>query len=310
MKFATYRYGGVVRAGAASKGRLIDVSRAYDELLSKDSSERPLPSIPSDVIKLVSSGPATLKAAAEAVSYVEAQADLARLERDGLSVAEQDVTFLPAIANSPKVLCVARNYARHAAEGGQEVTPIPVFFARFPIGLVGHRQPMVRPKASDQLDWEGEMAVVIGKRCRHVRPAEAFDVVAGYTIFNDGSVRDFQRRGGQYTAGKNFMGTGPLGPYIVTKDEVTAPGQLAITLTVNGVVMQNGNTSEMVFDVPELIASASEFIELEPGDLICTGTPDGVGTYQQPPVYLKPGDVVRVEVTGLGALENPVVQEA
>jgi 2-keto-4-pentenoate hydratase/2-oxohepta-3-ene-1,7-dioic acid hydratase in catechol pathway len=183
-------------------------------------------------------------------------------------------------------------------------------FARFADTLIADGAPIVVPSVSHQVDWEAELAVVIGTSARHIAAADAFDVVAGYTAFNDVSVRDYQRRTPQWLAGKNFAASGPFGPALVTRDEVSDPHALRLELHVNGELMQSASTADMVFSIPALIADISSWTTLEPGDVIATGTPAGIGALRSPPRFLEPGDVVRVSLEEVGVLENPVIREA
>lgn len=220
--------------------------------------------------------------------------------------------FLPVIPRPGKFVCVGLNYADHAAEGGNPIPDYPALFVRVDTSLVGHRQPMIVPKASEKFDYEAELTIVIGKRCRHVGEAEALDHVFGYTIFNDGSIRDYQRKSTQWTAGKNFDGTGPLGPWIVTADAVP-PGASGLgirTILNESQVLQDSNTDNLIFSTARIVSILSEVMTLEPGDLIATGTPGGVGYPRKPPIFLKNGDTIAVEIDGIGRLENPVVNEA
>ena len=223
-------------------------------------------------------------------------------------VALSDVAFLPAVPGERKVLCVGLNYRAHVAESaGREVPENPRIFARLADTVIGHGAPMWRPRNSEQFDYEGELAVVIGRAGRHIPAARALEHVAGYTCFNDGSVRDFQKH--SVTAGKNFPRTGPLGPWLVTADEIPDPAALTLTTRVNGQTMQSAGTEDMILTVQELIAYVSAFTPLAPGDVIATGTPEGVAHARRPPPWLKPGDVVEVEIGGIGTLRNPVVAE-
>ena len=220
--------------------------------------------------------------------------------------------FLPVIPRSGKFICVGLNYADHAAEGGNPIPDYPALFVRVNSSLVGHGEPMIVPKASEKFDYEAELTIVIGKTCRHVGEDKALDHVFGYTIFNDGSIRDYQRKSTQWTAGKNFDGTGPLGPWIVTADEVP-PGAkgLGIRSILNGSqVLQNSNTDNLLFSTARIVSILSEVMTLEPGDLIATGTPGGVGYPRKPPIFLKKGDTIAVEIDKIGTLENPVENEA
>ena len=221
-----------------------------------------------------------------------------------------DVTFLPPIANPDKIICIGLNYLTHIREGGRDVPKKPTIFTRWANTQVGHLQPLVQPAVSETLDFEGEMAVVIGQRCRDVKRADAVSVIAGYSCYNDGSVREWQRHTSQFTPGKNFPGTGGFGPWIVTPDEMGDIRRASLSTRVNGQEMQRATLDDLVFDVPALIEYCSSFTILEPGDVIITGTTGGVGAYRTPPLWLKPGDVVEIEVTGVGVLRNPVIQQA
>lgn len=215
--------------------------------------------------------------------------------------------LLPPIADASKFVCLGLNYANHAKEGGHALPDYPSMFLRAPSSLIGPGQPMLVPASSECLDYEAELVIVIGKQCRHVSDEAALDVIFGYTAFNDGSIRDYQRRTAQWTAGKNFDDTGSLGPWIVTADELP-PGAagLGIRTRLNGKTMQEANTDHMIFPVARTIAILSEIMTLEPGDLIATGTPEGVGHARKPPVWMRPGDEVTVEIDNVGSLTNPV----
>jgi 2-keto-4-pentenoate hydratase/2-oxohepta-3-ene-1,7-dioic acid hydratase in catechol pathway len=218
------------------------------------------------------------------------------------------VKFLPPIINPDKIICIGLNYLSHVLEGGRPPPTKPTIFTRFANTQIGHLQPMLRPKVSDHLDFEGELAVVIGKSCRYVKPTEAGQVIAGYSCYNDGSVRDWQRHASQFTPGKNFVGTGGFGPWLVTPDEFGDPAKASLVTRLNGEEMQRATIDDLVFDIPNLIEYCSTFTSLEPGDVIITGTTGGVGAYREPPVWMKPGDVVEVEISGIGILRNPISQ--
>lgn len=218
--------------------------------------------------------------------------------------------FVPVIPNPDKILCVGVNYRPHIEEMGRQVPDHPVVFVRFPGSLAGHNEPILRPRASEQFDFEGELAVVIGKRARHVKRDHALDYVAGYCCFMDGSIRDWQRHTPQFTPGKNFHHSGAMGPCMVTADEIPDPSVLQLTTFVNGEVMQRGQVADLVFDIPALIEYCSTFSELLPGDIIATGTPGGVGAARTPPVWLQAGDTVEIEIPGVGRLRSPVLDES
>jgi 2-keto-4-pentenoate hydratase/2-oxohepta-3-ene-1,7-dioic acid hydratase in catechol pathway len=218
-------------------------------------------------------------------------------------------TLLPPIPDPEKILCVGLNYMTHIQEGGREPPEKPIIFVRFPNSQVGHGQPLVAPRVSETFDYEGELAVVIGKSCRYVKKDEWQSVVAGYACYNDGSIREWQRHSGQFTPGKNFYQSGAFGPYLVTKDEVPDIRGCTLLTRVNGEERQRAPISDLCFDIPTLIEYCSTFTRLEPGDVIVTGTTGGVGAYFKPPKWLRPGDTVEVEVTAVGVLRNPVIAE-
>ena len=240
-----------------------------------------------------------------------ALAEAARIASD----AEPDFAFeglelAPVIPDPDKIVCVGLNYREHVAETGRTVTEKPLLFARFAGSQVGHLRPLVKPKASDEFDYEGELAVVIGKGGRHIAAERALEHVAGYSCYNDGSVRDWQRHTSQFLPGKNFAGTGAFGPRLVTADEIPDPSRLTLETRLNGKVVQHATTDLMITPIPEQIAYISAILPLLPGDVIVSGTPGGVGARRDPPLFMRPGDVAEVEIGGIGVLRNPVVAEA
>jgi 2-keto-4-pentenoate hydratase/2-oxohepta-3-ene-1,7-dioic acid hydratase in catechol pathway len=218
-----------------------------------------------------------------------------------------DVDWLPVIPNPEKILCAGINYRSHAAETGRELPKQPSMFIRLANTLTGHDGEMVRPSVSQQFDFEGELAVVVGRGGRHIPVERALDHVAGYTCFIDGSVRDYQKF--SVTSGKNFPATGPLGPWIVTTDEIADPTRLTLTTRLNGRDVQKSGTDLLIYSVPQIIAFCSDLTPLAAGDVIATGTPEGVGHRRSPPLWMKPGDVLEVEISGIGTLRNRVVDE-
>jgi acylpyruvate hydrolase len=312
MKLASYLQAGQTRLGAVDGDRLVDLNRAAAALHASNGAVAPQAladaTVPTDIVAFLTLGDAGLAAAAEALAFA-GSLDAEAARRALLTTTVDAVTALPPLPNPPKIICVARNFADHAKEAGLEISPIPILFARFPSTLVAQGGEVVRPKVSEELDWEGELAVVIGKAGRHLTRENAMEHVAGYTIFNDVTVRNYQFQVTQYTSGKNFEASGPLGPYLVTADEVADPHALDISLTVNDVVKQTGNTKDFIYDIPTILMHITEWIDLQPGDVIPMGTPSGVGFKRQPPEFLKPGDTVSVTVEGLGTLTNPVVAE-
>ncbi len=289
MRLTTFRgAGGLAGIGVLQGGGIVDLGRAA-------------PDLPRDMAALLALGPAALAAAAAAAAAAgpDALLDPAAVE------------YLPVVPAPGKLLCAGMNYADHVAEAGAELPGFPVFFLRTATSVTGHGQPLLAPAASPCFDYEAELAAVIGRRGRNIPAAAALDHVAGYTLFNDGSIRDFQlERGPQWTMGKNFDRTAALGPVLVTADELPPGGRgLAIRTRVNGRLLQDGNTADMVFGVADLIAYVSTAMTLEPGDVIATGTPAGVGFARTPPVFLRAGDICEVEVEGIGTLRNPVEAE-
>lgn len=219
------------------------------------------------------------------------------------------VRLLPPLPNPDKILCVGVNYDDHRKETGRDTSEKPVIFTRFADTQVGHGAALVRPRSSERFDYEGELAVVIGRPGRHIPESTALAHIAGYACYNDGSVRDWQRHTHQFTPGKNFPGSGGFGPWLVTADEVPDPFALTLTTRLNGQEVQKASTDLMIFDLKQLIAYISGFTKLNPGDVIITGTPGGVGDKRNPPLYMKPGDVAEVEISGVGLLRNPVIAE-
>jgi len=276
MRLVSFRQAGVAKFGAVADGGIVDLSSRWPSLREA--------------------------IAGQAVGELAAAAK--RLSADHKF---DDVELDPVIPHPGKILCVGLNYSSHVGEMGRELPTAPSVFSRFDDTLVASGGNIVRPRASIALDFEGELAVVIGERCRHVPRASALSVVAGYTCFLDGSVRDFQKH--STTAGKNFPATGPLGPWLVTSDVIADPQRLELTTRLNGAVVQHDTTDHMIFDVASIIEYLSTVTWLEPGDIIATGTPDGVGAGRKPPLWMKDGDKVEVEISGIGILSANVVNE-
>lgn len=222
-----------------------------------------------------------------------------------------DVQLLPPVPRPERILCVGTNYHAHVAESDRvrDVPDHPMIFTRFPSSLVGHGEPIVRPLASTSFDYEGELAVVIGSSVRNVEPANALDAVAGYSCLMDGTLRDFQRHTSQFTPGKNFDRSGSWGPWLVTADEIADAGSLTLETILDGQVVQAASTSQLIFDIPSIIAYCSTFTSLQPGDVIATGTPGGVGYARDPQLWLQPGAELTVRVSDVGELTNRVIDE-
>lgn len=285
MKFLSYRSG-------SAAGLAVDKDDGFVGLTTAD------PGFPGTLLSLVESGGDALAAAA------------VTLRRSGSPIDVGAVELLAPLIPS-KVICVGLNYADHAAESNMALPEFPTLFSRFASSIIAPGAPIRLPRVSAALDYEGELAVVIGKRGRYIPKEHALDHVAGYSTFNDASIRDYQLRTPQWTIGKNFDGTGAFGPVMVTADALP-PGAsgLAIQTRLNGQVMQSSSTDQLIFDVATLIATTSEAMTLEPGDVIITGTPAGVGGARKPQLFMKAGDVCEVEIEGIGVLRNPVVADA
>ncbi len=253
---------------------------------------------PGSLQMLLEQGPEALQRAGKAL----AQGPLVDLEK---------ITYLPPLTRPHRIWCIGLNYVDHSVESGFAVPTYPAVFSRFPSSMIGHGAPIVRPKLSTQLDYEGELIAVIGKAGRHIAKDKALEHVAGYSICNDASIRDYQFKSAQWTIGKNFDDTGPFGPFFVTSDELP-PGAtgLKIQTRLNGTVVQDASTSSLIFDVATLVSMLSEAVCMLPGDVIVTGTPSGVGVARKPQLWMKHGDVCEVEIEGLGVLSNPVVDGA
>lgn len=258
------------------------------------------PALPRELSALFADNSAGLKQASAIAAAAPA----------GSGLALSSVHLLPPIMRPGKIVCLGLNYADHAAEGGHARPEYPSFFLRGATSIIGHNEPIIRPKASTKLDYEAELAVIIGQRARHLTKDNALDCVAGYSCFNDGSLRDYQRKTNQWTIGKNFDGSGPFGPWMVTPDELP-PGAagLRIQSRLNGKVMQDSNTGLFLWDVVEALCIITECMTLEPGDVVITGTPAGVGYARTPPVWMAPGDICEIEIDGIGILSNPIADE-
>ncbi|WP_316234484.1 fumarylacetoacetate hydrolase family protein [Bradyrhizobium sp. SZCCHNR1098] len=247
-----------------------------------------------------------LKSAIAADALKEAAAAASGARRYPLSA----ISFLPVIPNPDKILCIGLNYETHRKETGRSEVENPTVFGRFANSQTGHLTDIIRPRVSTDLDFEGELAIVIGKPGRYIPRSEAWQHIAGYACYNEGSVRDFQRHTHQFTPGKNFPATGAFGPWLVTSDEIDDLGPLRLQTRLNGEVVQDATISQMIFDIPRQIEYCSSFTRLEPGDVIATGTPGGVGSRRTPPLWMKPGDIVEVEIDKIGLLRNGIADEA
>jgi acylpyruvate hydrolase len=287
MRLVAFDDSGTARLGVLQGESVVDLSRAA-------------PDLPRDLLGMVRAGAAAFAAAGEAARRAggEAHRPLA------------SIRYRLPIENAGKIVCLGLNYVDHAAEGGHAKPDYPSLFLRCGTSLVAHGEAILRPRASTKLDYEAELVAVVGRAARHVPVDQALDCIAGYSCFNDGSIRDYQRKTSQWTIGKNFERTGGFGPWFVTADELP-PGAagLAIESRLNGRVMQKANTSDMIFPVAETVALLSECVTLEPGDLLVMGTPAGVGYARNPPVWMKDGDMIEIAIESIGILSNPIADE-
>ena len=283
MKLATFTHAGATRIGVVDGDEVVDLSVAAPEL-------------PQEMIAFLEAGPEAMETARAALG-------------NGARIALADVKLEAPIARPPKFLAVGLNYADHVAESGMDTPEHPTIFNKQSTCVTGPTDPVHVPKASHVLDYEGELGFVIGRRGRHVSRDDAADYIAGYLVVDDVTVRDWQFRTPTWTMGKSFDTHGPIGPWIVTTDEISDPHRLDLRTFVNGELRQESNTKQLIFDCFTLVEHFSTAFTLEPGDIIATGTPGGVGILNKPPQILKAGDVVRIEIEGIGEIENPIIDE-
>ncbi|MCQ3804183.1 MAG: fumarylacetoacetate hydrolase family protein [bacterium] len=286
MRLVTFKQAETTRIGAQTDEGVIDLSQADAGL-------------PTEMVALLSGGQEMLDRTASAVAGF-----------GGRPYADQEVRLLAPILNPPKIFGIGENYAAHAVETGSVPPENVIVFAKYATTIIGPDDPIVLPRISQKVDYEAELGVVIGAPGRNIRPEHAYDHVVGYLPFHDVSARDYQMRTSQWTLGKNFDTFSPMGPALVTADEVPDPHDLGIRCRVSGETLQEANTGDMIFDIPTLVAELSSVMTLETGDVIATGTPPGVGMARTPPRWLRPGDVAEVEIDGIGLLRNPVVAES
>ncbi|HMB46672.1 MAG TPA: fumarylacetoacetate hydrolase family protein [Afifellaceae bacterium] len=286
MKLVSYQVGNTARTGIVRNGTVYELR------------------------ELLPDAPATMRDVIEAGSPLLERLSKALDGSDAAGVPLDSVKLLMPLEDPGKVICLGLNYADHAKEGGHDVPEYPSLFLRVRTSLIAHDEPIVRPRCSERLDYEAELMVIVGKKCRHLDESNALDPIFGYSVFNDGSIRDYQRKTAQWTAGKNFDATGPVGPWIVTADELP-PGAtgLRIRSMLGDRTLQDSNTSNMIFSVQRTMILLTEIMTLEPGDMIAMGTPEGVGHPRNPPLWLKPGDRISIDIEHIGTLSNPVVDE-
>jgi acylpyruvate hydrolase len=284
MRLVTFEHHGQVRLGAQVGDSILDLNRVN-------------PALPADIFLLLSAGASALGLAREALASAGAET----------FISESNITLLAPIPRPGKILCIGHNYKGHIGIGKTELPEYPNFFCKTSNTITGHQHPILVPRVTSQVDYEAELAVIIGKCGHDIPEAEAMDYVAGYSVFNDVSARDYQKRTSQWFLGKSFDTFGPLGPALVTKDEVPDSHNLALELTVNGVTKQRTNTSDLIFNLPFLVSYLSQVMTLDPGDIIATGTPAKLPEAANPQRFLEPGDVVEITIEKLGTLRNTVI---
>lgn len=309
MRLVTFVRLGEPRLGAVVGEQVIDLNAAYQYWQEcggvPRAKELAAAVLPPDMVEFLSGGEPSLAAARETLRRVTALEGTPLAAR-GIVYPLRAVTLRAPVPRPTKLILVGLNYRDHAEEAKMKIPEEPTLFSKYAQSVIGPGEAIRIPKVSDKIDYEGEFAFVIGKRGKDIARERALEYVAGYTIVHDVSCRDYQMRTGQWMIGKTFDTFAPMGPYLVLKDEIPDPHNLDLTLTLNGQVMQHSNTKNLIFNVFDLVAYMSQVFTLEPGDVVSTGTPAGVGFARKPPVFLKPGDVVRIEIAGLGVLENPV----
>jgi acylpyruvate hydrolase len=316
MRLVTFAYRGVQCVGLLAQEHVIDVNRAYTMLLAQRGALRAGPMadalVPAEMIGLLEGGDRALTAIREAEGYVREglgsaeQAEVFR--RDGVVYGLNEVTLQAPLPRPGKLILLGLNYRDHAEETGQKIPEVPTLFAKYHNSVIGPGAAILLPRITGQIDYEAEFAFVIGRRGHDIPRERAMDYVAGYTIINDVSARDYQFATSQWMVGKAFDTHCPMGPALVLKDEIPDPHSLDISLSIAGEVLQRSNTRQLIFKIPETVEYLSQVMTLEPGDVISTGTPAGVGFTRKPPRWLRSGETVRIEIAGLGVLENPVAK--
>jgi acylpyruvate hydrolase len=311
MKLVTYLWKGHLALGALANGHIVDLHHAYRAALNHvgDSDELAVADlrVPTDLLGLLKGGDSSMTAARQALRFVEEQR-----ARDSASFCHPvaDIEILAPIPRPGKVVCVGLNYHSHLAEIGEPAPEYPILFHKAATSIIGHGQSIVLPRVSRQIDYESELAVVIGRRGKYIPEENALSYVAGYTCANDVSAHDIEFRTSQWTSGKMLDTFCPLGPVLLTRDEIPNPNALRLKTVLNGQTVQDEHTSDMLFPVPFLISYISSLATLEPGDILLTGTPSGIGCNRRPQVFLRAGDQISVQIEGIGTLANPVVAEA
>ncbi len=314
MKLVMFQKQGDPRLGCLENDQVMDLNLAYEAMLESKDALRPRAKagllVPPETIAFLEGGEESLQSAQEVIQWVSTQ------HKDGLKVRNKSVVLkmeqvklLAPILKPSKIICAAHNYHDFLEELGMKPHPEPRLFAKFANAVAAYDQPIPRPAMSQALGYEAELAFVIGKPCKHVSEADAYDYIAGYMGFNDVSASDLTKRDGQNLRGKSFDAFAPMGPFLLTKNELPDPHTLSVELRVNGRVLQKSNTEQLVYNVPQLLSFCSKVFSLEPGDVVATGTPGGLAKDRKPPTYMNPGDIMETEIEKLGVLKNPITSE-
>jgi acylpyruvate hydrolase len=314
MKLVMYQKKGDPRLGCLVDDKVIDLNRAYEAMLTANQVVRPRAKaalmIPPETIAFLEGGDESLEAARQAVAWVSAGKQEALSVRNNRVVMSQEkVKLLAPVLKPSKIICVAHNYHDFLEELGMKPHAEPRIFAKFANAVASYEDPIPRPAMTQALGYEAELAFVIGKHCKHVSEGDAYECIAGYMGLNDISASDLTKRDGQNLRGKSFDAFAPMGPFLLTRDELPDPHNLSVELRVNGRVLQKSNTNQLVYNVPQLVAFCSQVFSLEPGDVVATGTPGGLAKDRNPPTYMNPGDIMETEIEQLGILKNPITAE-
>jgi acylpyruvate hydrolase len=313
MKLVMFQEKGDPRLGCLDNGQVIDLNLACEAMLGSNKDPRPRAKaallVPPETIAFLEGGEEAMQAARDCLQWLDGQQDTLSVRNSPVFWPRDKVRLLAPVLKPAKIICVAHNYHDFLAELGMKPHAEPRIFAKFANTVASYEDPIPRPAMTQALGYEAELAFVIGKPCKHVPEAEAYDVIAGYMGLNDVSASDLTKRDGQNLRGKSFDAFAPMGPYLLTADELPDPHNLDVELRVNGRVLQKSNTNQLVYNGPQLVAFCSQVFSLEPGDVVATGTPGGLAKDRTPPTYMNPGDIMETEIEKLGILRNPITEE-
>jgi len=313
MKLVMFQKKGDPRLGCMDNDQVVDLNLAYEAMLVSKGALRPRAKaallVPPETIAFLEGGEESLQAAQEVMPWVSTQEDTLTVRNSAVVLQREQVKLLAPILKPSKIICAAHNYHDFLEELGMKPHAEPRIFAKFANAVAAYDQPIPRPAMTQALGYEAELAFVIGKPCKHVSEADAYDYIAGYMALNDVSASDLTKRDGQNLRGKSFDAFAPMGPFLLTRDELPDPHNLSVELRVNGRVLQKSNTDQLVYNVPQLLSFCSKIFSLEPGDVVATGTPGGLAKDRNPTTYMNPGDIMETEIEKLGVLKNPITSE-